>query len=40
MEKFMDKLQVLDNSVGRTPDFRWHLGAPVVMAGDAFAIAW
>src|SRR6188508_2719009 len=39
IEKFMDKLQVLVDAGGRPPDFRGQLVPPVVVAGDALAIA-
>src|SRR4051812_15739389 len=39
IEKFMNKLQVLVDSGRWPPDFRGQLMPPVVMAGDALAIA-
>jgi hypothetical protein len=34
----MDKLQIMNDSYGRIPKFRWHLSAPIVMATNGFAI--
>src|SRR5262245_20667021 len=39
MEKLIDDLKVLDDSVLRPPDLRRHLGPPVVVAGDGLTIA-
>src|SRR5260370_12942204 len=39
MEKFMDELQVLNEASGGPPNFRGDLRAPVIVSGDAFAVA-
>ncbi len=39
MEKFMDELQILNDAGGRTPDFRGHFAAPVLVTDEAFAVA-
>lgn len=35
----MYELQVLDDPDGRTPNFRRHLGSPVLVAGESLAVA-
>ena len=37
-EKFMNELQVLDDPLIRTPDFRRHLSPPIFMSFKAFTV--